>query len=359
MEMPLSTFEGWLKQVDVGNLNDLARRAMDIAFPGFRVLKEPTQEMRSMMEKHVELGADYVTWLDRPYRRYAGSANLPRGRYSTTVAQGPSGNDNGTLFRELLAYSDPRKSGLLMLVDLGTDKGVAMLNQIATGVEKMDAFAILFVGRPGAPNAFIGSLSEEERAMGGVGNQKEDRVVVPVVIPYKTEPVHIERAVDLRVPQVQEWFFQVFGAADTDFYVKLDRADSSRFLDLLWTLLWPDLGGHDFTNSVGRWLRTKGVQSLVYPSARSNCGIMVESGGLTSSYGWNLVDYSDSPIPDEFVQQYFDMTPGWPKPFAPGIHLSVADDDKYRGSWRVKGLEEWYQRVLNQREQEFLQMAHG
>jgi hypothetical protein len=69
------------------------------------------------------------------------------------------------------------------------------------------------------------------------------------------------------------------------------------FQELLYLLMSPELGGNEFTEALGLYLRCQGVNALVYPSARTKVGIHCRSGQLISSIGWNLVDYRNASLP--------------------------------------------------------------
>src|SRR4051812_13187737 len=94
--IPLSNFEGWVRQVDPRSLNQLSRIALEFAFPGFLPRDEPTQDQVQGMVRVLKQGADYATWQNRPKRRFSGGEDLPGGRYYT-LAVGSHGHDEGTL----------------------------------------------------------------------------------------------------------------------------------------------------------------------------------------------------------------------------------------------------------------------
>jgi hypothetical protein len=127
------------------------------------------------------------------------------------------------------------------------------------------------------------------------------------VIPLRVKTTTFEKLIDLRMPETRQWFVteltrlrsQTTGEAVFPLAGPLDD-----FYDLLPTLLSPGLGdGHGATQVAGSWLRRLGAEALVFPSARADTRVSIASGELREWYGWNLVDYRDSPTPamNEFL----------------------------------------------------------
>jgi hypothetical protein len=122
------------------------------------------------------------------------------------------------------------------------------------------------------------------------------------------------------------------------------------FQDLLPTLLSPGLGdAHGATQVAGSWLRRLGADALVFPSARADTRVSIASGELHEWYGWNLVDYRDSPSAigqfvilsrwHQFPSASEDPDRGLPDDFR-RAELLVDKSGPAAGSFAVRGIEE-------------------
>ena len=325
---------------------------MNYAFPGFVELEGPTEDMRREMAEHVRLGANYVSWKSTPQRRYSGGSllgeDLPRGRYYS-LAYDNTGNDFGTLVRELLAYSDPRIGGLMSLLDLPYN-AAANMPALPLGVspELCGSILVIFVDSPLGRSPVFDLLIRD----GVVENRSQDRALFATPLRYQLSTASIPGTLDLRTVNGQEWLVNEFAAKDSLNFNKADRSGADSFVKLLPTLLSPTLGGDHFTAAIGIWLRLHGVNALIYPSARSNCHVTNQQGQLMDYRGWCLVDYRGAPTPR--FKDVFDYSPGWPQKLGNGVQVRVASGSKYRGSWQVLGLEEWYHEALTEKEREFV-----
>jgi hypothetical protein len=114
-DIPFTTFRGWLRCLRPAALDDLGRAVLKAAFPMFEDLSVeaaleqarrlralgvaiPNEEVYAKVEEALRLGARVDT---RRHRRYAGGdGQLPRGCYYS-VCKDESGDDGGTLCREL------------------------------------------------------------------------------------------------------------------------------------------------------------------------------------------------------------------------------------------------------------------
>jgi hypothetical protein len=144
------------------------------------------------------------------------------------------------------------------------------------------------------------------------------------LFPYRVLKRIVDRVIDLRLPDVREWFYRTFriptDAADAhtvDFALaNLNPTIAhSRFHfengvapvpDSFWamlpTLVNPDLGGGSPADTgssllmVGHWMRQHNTAALVFPSARCDAAAVFESGTLKNWQGWNFVDFGDAPL---------------------------------------------------------------
>src|SRR5258708_33065115 len=83
---------------------------------------------------------------------------------------------------------------------------------------------------------------------------------------------HFDRAIDLRMPMVADWFASEFSAYTFNShevpispFLLLPRLE--RFYEVLPTILCQQLGGNKFTRIACRWLSDIGADALVFPSA--------------------------------------------------------------------------------------------
>lgn len=344
--IPFSQFQGWVRQVNVSNLNPMWRTAFEFAFPGFLTQEHPTDRQWEGMFKMLELGVDHAFWRNRPKRRFCGGDELPSGRYYTTLAAVPDGHDNGTLMRELLAYSVPKISGVLVVADLADDEAIEFLGP---PWKKDKSYVLSFVHESDHPSPFILHLEKNNLLRHAFGQDASNggRYLVP--IPYSNTEVSIERVIDLRYPRVQEWFFSTFALRDSEYLVKMDRSGASSFIDLIPAIMSPESGGNHFTESVGLWMRANSVDALVFPSARSDCAVTVKDGVLIDWHGWNLLDYRGAP--KLRAQKFVDLSAGWPKKLGQNVRVTVAEaGSPYGGSWIVSGIEEWHEQQLDEQQ---------
>ena len=98
--------------------------------------------------------------------------------------------------------------------------------------------------------------------------------------------------------------------------MKAGRQGIDRFEDTLPVLMQPSIGGGDQTDRNGgviqafaAFVRSKGAQSLVFPSARSDVLFEMKHGRLERWRGWSLVDYRDAPPP--LTTASVDLSSGW------------------------------------------------
>ena len=112
---------------------------------------------------------------------------------------------------------------------------------------------------------------------------------------------------DLRWPEVQEWFCRFFGDIHSYPGGELDKGAKpgsmpstlmasmhdapSSFFDMLPVLMDPAIGGNAITDQIGQVLRKKNVSALIYPSARNAAGVGWRDHSVQRFRGWNLVDY--------------------------------------------------------------------
>ena len=115
-----------------------------------------------------------------------------------------------------------------------------------------------------------------------------------------------------------------------------------------------DNGGDGLTNAIGSYLRTIGVEALIFPSARSDTYVEFRNGELVDFGGWNLVDYRNATIEteDERLLLFGDWT-GFRDRSAHGlvdwtttIRLPP-DGSEYEGSFRIEGNQSHHMLLLH------------
>lgn len=348
---PLSRFRGAVKQVPKHPiLNDAAMTIMDTVFPTFsNTIKFDPDETVALMEndldgQHTEFFDAMVEFLaeqepkeERQERRYAGDRNLSRGRYFT-VCNGPNGEDSQTLCREVFAYIDSSVPGIAYVGD-SWDTQI----YTALGGDKLpDEFRnCLYV-------MLLEPFDESEQAAYQqsyhpvLKSLKSPHGLKLLPIPVRWYDVEIPNVLDMRRPEVQEWLFQFFCAGDGAVLIKPAKPAGS-FYEMLPALCHPYRGGSGVTAGIGSWLRTMGVDALVYPSARSNTMIQVDSNGkLVGEHGWSLLVYSGAE-PD--YQVHADSNP-WYNFESLGYDREIGVH-KEGSSWRLTGIEDGYNSTRN------------
>ena len=137
-----------------------------------------------------------------------------------------------------------------------------------------------------------------------------------VALPLTVQTVRIENVLDLRVPSVADWFSQRlsdlrWNSAGGQFAAFPNKRTLSCFEELVPSLFNQALGGGYGTLSIaGVWLRKLKIDALVFPSARSDVSVAVQSGEVQSSCGWNLVDYRGTNLKPLGFQ--VEEHPDWP-----------------------------------------------
>jgi hypothetical protein len=349
-------FEGFLKQHSHESLSALEQELFDELFPLFQgddsaakaaeaAKKSP---MLGLFGRFIQVEAG-----DRRMRRFSGRS-LPRSRYYA-VARNADGNDNQTLAHELRAYRDPVKYGMVEVIDAADGMNL-VLEHDCVRLAPEHAFAVLI------HNPHL--LADKFKAL--------SFKVLPEIngkrpwmyrFPYKVHRRSIERTIDLRFPQVRDWFFDFFRVPSeqsdsapvkkwsdrTVAHSRFDLRDGTApvpdsFWRMLPTLMNPDLGGgRALTGTslqrVANWMRQRRVGAFIYPSARCDATAVLRNDALYEFYGWNLVDYENIEPPNppaKFIT--FDPNP-WPwLRFEPGVTLAVAPDGEMAGSFQVDGV---------------------
>jgi hypothetical protein len=361
-KLPLTTFHGWLKSHDPRVLNSVGKMAIESIFPlfGERTPEQYLTRNERLASHDVALASEDVAELStvrellkegvpvnvRRHRRYSGGDGLlPRGCYFS-LCKNAAGDDGGSLSREFLAYVDRRVPGRVFVSDSSNDRMNAILgNSIKTMPGFCAIYVLLFApDQPAQKAIFDGVYCDLLSALGGT-----DQPVHVIAFESRVDECTIENVIDLRLPRTQEWFFDQFKDGDGHFLTK-NGGSVREFYDLVPILMHPALGGTDITHAVGSFMRSSGVNGLVFPSARSDASATMKVGELADWHGWNLVDYRTATNLPATELTY--SGGGWPDFLQPGGQLAAIYTGEFTGSWKVTGLQSHYDKA-----REFIEAA--
>jgi hypothetical protein len=337
--VPLSEVELHLKQVQQAALNELGRAAMARAFTGFsdQNIRSPERIASYLAEMRALTGVENTNFDPRPYRRFAGDPSLPRSRYFT-IARDATGEDQGTLVRELRTYYNPQNAGIIQIFDTTNLGDKEFLSGVAGGEPWI---AVVFLPLAGRPNTFASTYTELAQPL-------------IVLLPLRLETRRVKGVVDLRQPETARVFAQELSRLEWDVEgAKLPcfpmRPRLSGFSQLLPSLLEQSLGGGGLTNIVGVWLRRMGASGLIFPSARVDASVGVRKGTVVDAAGWNFVDYAGTSATE--LQAFVDVRDSWPSSIVhtpegpnedwiypiPAVWIEFAGPGQHEGSWKVHG----------------------
>jgi len=361
--VPVTALDDPLKKVDRAKLGPIAAATLQHAFPNFAGDPDAARARRSDLirfgidpDKHRSLQDERLAELartgaadrfkivevNRQFRRYAGENNLPSACY-WSVCVDETGDDGQTLCRELFEYTDPSVPGFVFVTDTWDREAVAALVRAGVLPRAPDAqglFVFLLAPPDEAERAafryFYGPILEAVHGPVQASARGWDGLTIAFV-PTVAETVDIARVIDLRHRTTQDWLHRFFGRGDGAVFNKLVAAES--FAAMLPALVYPEYGGSGTTKSIGSWMRTMGLDGLVFPSARSDASASFgPDGRCTAHHGWNFVDYRAAAfVPDQMV--HIDYNPWYG--FAPGRQSAPVLEITDR-SWRIRGSEERY-----------------
>jgi hypothetical protein len=345
--IPISEFSGGLRRVDPEHQEEVAAMVLSAAFPHFATLDELLGDQPRSQ---------------KPKRRFAGGLTLPRGRYYSLCSPNTR-NDHGTLVNELLAYSEPKVTGAVEIEDLAyprwihPDHGLFSMfgmNSKAGG-ENRDALSIMFFSAVKEDEetyfaklhkifvvdnrtGFRGGIRS---VLGGIQKNGKRWCVDGVYIYYTTTIETINNTLDLRQLPAQDFLVKLVRSGELGFSAQLREP---LFPSLLLFLLGLEYGGGIITEKIGSWLRSHGVNALIFPSARSDSFLRVRNGVCEDWRHWNLVDYRDA----ELSPQSFEPEPLLHTAFAPGAKIELpGNSTELRGSFRVDGINSYYVKKRN------------
>jgi hypothetical protein len=350
-EIPFSTFDGTLKFHRPEHLTALTAAVFQFACPGFMTkpdLETAFPESAALYPRpdaHVEAvhkmvletakkrGFETIELDVEPRkRRFAGDMTLGRGCYYS-VCRDDSGNDDGAMANEMMAYRIPEVTGYVWIWDL---RGPG----IAQGLKLPASQSLIF--RVDQPSLFLSRFPSSGFTC------KPGAALIEV--PYAIQKRRIDRCIDLRLPKSREWFFQFFRNGDGLIYRKPRGSNVSNFYEMLPALMHINAGGHTETQGVGLWMRRSGVNALIFPSARCNVGVVTDGSSILNHYGWNLVDYrgASTPLSNVFV----DISPWFAEVFQP-IQLRLPAGSSPPGTFVMANVEEFHRTLFRKRLEDF------
>lgn len=400
-KIPFTKFSGWLKSMRAVDLNEEQSTALKITFARFfeeAVTAEKIKLADFQLTGHSFREQAYA------YRRFAGGPDLPRARYYA-VCNNESGNDGDALTGELFSYVDANTSGFISIWDFSDPmlQALRLKHQLNSSTPNLPwhAIGVTFQSRRGITSPFFTELKKRHNLREGPLTHMDNDFTV--YFPLRVEQTSIDKTIDLRLPNVQEWFAkQVFSGIPTACYVyqentkdeeklfkvakrelllNYDEVETIKgedandentikeivsgrtafltygahpegennllggldksFYALLPLLTFHPRGGNPITEAIGSWLREIGVNALIFPSARTNTHLHMENGSIKYFQGWNLVDYRNAPKPEKKLRIIQDPSSyiDTRKPF----HYSTADPvihQNWKGSFQIRGITE-------------------
>lgn len=341
---PLSSFEGWLKFHNPQHLNAVQTAVLDFCCPGFLSTEANHETKDIWIKRLINSGVTKVVLSSVNHtrnRRWSGDSNLANTlgfRLSRQcyfgVCVDSSGEDRGGVQLELSAYRNPKLSGKVLIFDLNWADNAECLS-----LPRSHSFLFLFNEarfHSWSGSRFVSELNELRVSCDSAGFERLgfDSLIL-VTIPYSVEHALIDDIIDLRRKETQDWLFETFQNGYSGYWVKQGGALQNGFFSLLPTLLDMEKGGSDETQSIAYCLRTLGVSALIFPSARCDVSVIYEDDEPKEWFGWNLVDYRSSPLP-EWGRSYISDMSDWVKSVPHGCGIEFGPDR----SWQLKGFQE-------------------
>jgi hypothetical protein len=349
-EIPFTSFEGWIKQIQVEQLQPIALEAVEAGFPLFYDLSMPPEKiLAAIPEQHA--GKPWHFSGQRT-RRFAGDDALPRSRYYT-LCKDENGHDDGTLVCEMFAYSHVARTGKIDLIDMADPSAPKRLAEL--GLETPINYSLLLVFLPGPDSGLSPYLMR--------AGLPQRTVAFP--LPVQVFHERIDKVIDLRIPDTADWFARFISQAILEVhspktgntsYLKCwpFRPPLENFGQLLPEMLTQEHGGGVLSVAAGALLRKAGANALVFPSARNDPFLRVKKDGEIRGYsGWNLVDYRDALPRKQLIVLNVDRSwatsvrigPGFSLkkrssrfPFFDSVNITYRDSGPRRGSFWVEGI---------------------
>ena len=340
---PTVRLRGDVRCIRLGDLAEDVQELFRFAFPGFFADAATPADVAvesALRDQRVETPFNY--------RRFAGDVTLPRGRYFAVCRADTAAGDQ-TLAHELIAYAEASETGEVEAVDLSDPAAAGVRASFepwfADGSVPESAIALRFRSRPGCPSQALGVLLRARSSWSG----EIDEVIseFPIFVPTQVVHVQADNVLDLRTVAGQRWLVDAlrdglptleyaYGEAGRSPRLFLNGRQPNQFAELLPLLLFQFRGGSPLLDGVASYLRTAGVQGLVYPSARSDPFVRVSAGDPVTWSGWCFVDYRGTPA--QPAEPRVVVNPDSWAELTAGLTVRVAPSDSAEaGSFAVDG----------------------
>lgn len=261
VEIPYTSFNGVVRQFETGFANDLIRDLYNMCFTLFTDLERSYAfYLKEGIEYFDTAAGTQVNFGSRP-RRFAGGPGLRPESYFTVC--GDAG-DHGTLRDELTAYYGAKSGATVMIYDPCVDSWISGPLQ-EMGITNLDIPLLYFVYQ------LEDSITSEDLAKIRKSNSSlEAGARLGVTYGVRQSELNLSRVIDLRNPDVQDWFVQTFVAVEVEEASHAEergrtihlswRDPPSTFGELLPVITSLETGGGMvFSQAVGAWLRTHGA----------------------------------------------------------------------------------------------------
>ena len=299
-EIPFKAFHGPVKQIETNFKFPAMRVLYETCFSAFNKLDAQYADLKAQGINNIltASGAEF-NFGYRP-RRFSGGPGLPSGRYfsvcdSARFHHNETFHDNGTLRDEITAYYSSQSGIVPAIFDPHLEPDILDVLR-SQGVSEDDLKYPLYLIDFSLERETDDNIAVRS---GDINLKKGDRSAFTYGI--RQYLLKLEKVIDLRYPDTQDWFFRTFvaleleneaAAAEETKLHFLGKKPLTSFAELLKVLVGLEVGGGKvLTQAIGHWLRAHGADGLVFPSARSNAHVQVQDGRPIQYSGWNLVVY--------------------------------------------------------------------
>jgi hypothetical protein len=334
---PVTTLTAFLKQINRGELNSVDCGFLNSAFSGFVTGITPPGHISALIAAISKDVSTEFKYENRIPRRYDGDQTLPPGRYST-ICSDATGNDFGTLTREMRFYFNPKAAeGYVEVFDSTVPEDSLRLRDLGVAISQEE------------PRVTIRYFPFATSS----GKVFSTYYSIPLVV----RQICVDRVLDLRRPDAANWLVRsvsslTLSANAARYRAFAERPDLTEFSQIIWGLMDQAKGGGNLHKIIGLYLRQLGVAGLVFPSARGDATVEFTEGVPRKDSGWSFVDFQNAPATDIVV--FFELRPNWPTalvneggddniPTSPAyagqVNFSVEGYSKGEGHMSVTGLE--------------------
>jgi hypothetical protein len=334
-----------LRQLDLNTASETERRLFDLAHPEFAqrvqgrgtlTLPLPTPSKTNESRLHRLGEADFPLLYEQTKpRRYAGGSDVGFQRYHAVVGSEEASSDDGTLISEIQEYSDPDRifhTGSVVLFDGAMAKDRQLLAEL--GVEwDHDPSTIICAFFP-LHERHITAASD----LLGPGRP----TTVILALRTRLSEIDSEGILDLRCLSGQRELVELVRSSEFLRSKFDDPDDRDLFLHCIPMIIAAQRGGTFFHAYVGHTLRRRGVNGLIYPSARRDAATEVVNGNLARWTGWCLIDYRGTPLVKANVFESFAEYSEelWrPAILSDAARIVGSTNPVYAGSFSVTGVE--------------------